>query len=293
MRQSSVICLLAIFLVAGSALGQGDALPQVQVERPRDFGYFTGDLLELRASVRVPERFTLDARSLEGAAWPDWLEVREINSTLQQGTLSIRYLFQLFYVPDSVTHLSIPERRLVFRSEDTGEALQASISGFTVGISPLTDSSSGLEPDWIAPRPSTYWIRLLAGSLAILLGVWMTSVAVERRRQRRLVFRRADRELRSARDCGEAMLVLHRALEERAGKALFPHDLDALAERWPPAAEVRSDLEQFFALSSAHFYRNHGTDGSADCLSWVRQLSNRLMTLERRFGDGEPAAGRR
>lgn len=293
MRRLGVICLLSLLIAAGSARGQSAAPPQVESERPRDFGYFVGDLVELRASVRMPEGFSLDERSFEDAAWPDWLEMREVSSTLRNRTLSVRYLLQIFYAPDSVTRLIIPDRRVVFRSELAGEPLEASIPSFTVAISPLTDSSSGLEPDWSAPRPSAFWIRLFAGSLAILLVVWAFALAVDRRRQRRLVFRRADRQVRGARDCGAALLVLHRALEERAGKALFPNDLDALAESWPPAADVRSDLERFFALSSAHFYGDHRADGSAECLSWVRQLSNRLMILERRFGDGQPATARR
>lgn len=293
MRRAGVICLLLLLLISASASAQGDAPVEVHVQRPRDFGYFTGDLLELQASVRVPRGFVLDARSLEEASWPSWLEVREVSSTTHQGTLSFRFLFQVFYAPDSITRLTIPDRQLVFRSEQTGERLQASIPGFAINLSPLTVSGSGPEPDWPAPRPSTLWIKLFAGSLPIVLGLWAASISRERYRRRRGVFRRAHREVRGARDCAEALLALHRALDERMGKALFPRDLDVLAERWPPAAEVRSDLEQFFALSSAHFYGDHGAGGSADCLGWVQRLSRHLMTLERRFGDGRPAKERR
>jgi mxaA protein len=241
----------------------------------------------------VPAGFTLDSIQQPDTTWPGWLEVRERDWKARGGSAApfydFRYLYQIFYVADSVTTLEIPARPLVFRSERTGEALWATLPPFRFSLSPLTDSTSTLGPDLSIAPPSARWIRWSGAALGALC-LWAVLLAVGHRRRWR-VFRRARRDVRRARDCGEALLRIHRALEARAGRALFAHDLEALTDRWPAAEEVRGELERFFGLSDAVFYGNGG-EPSEDCLQWARELAHRLATLERRDGRRRSPAGR-
>lgn len=278
-----------VLAAVSSAPGQGrDSTPaRVQIQPPRDFGYLTGDLLELQASVRVPRGFALDVVEQPDSAWPAWLEVRESSWKAREAadalSYDLRFVFQVFFVADSLTNLEIPGRRLVFRSERTGERLQASVPPFRFNLSPLTDSSSELEPDLPIAPPSMRWIWASVAALAALCAWVILMWSGQRRRSR--VFRRAQRDVRRARDCGEAILRLHRALEERAGGSLFAHDLGPLTDRWPAGEEVRDELERFFGMSNAVFYRNGG-GASEDCLPWLQGFARRLVSLERRDGGG-------
>ncbi|MFQ5889188.1 MAG: hypothetical protein ACE5JR_03945 [Gemmatimonadota bacterium] len=297
---------LLLLLAALPASGQTSSSAQVRIERPRDFGYRVGDLLELRASVRVPPGFALDERVLRDRSLPDWLETRETSWQLREeeawASYRFRFLYQIFHAPQEVTRLDIPDVALLFRSGRDAEELRVSIPGFGFTVSPVTDSISALEPDWPVRPPSSRGIRLSGTSLAALLLLWGASAVGARRRRPRGVFSRAHREVRRAPDSAGAMLVLHRALEERAGKALFSHDFEALVERWPPAGAVRDDLERFFALSESLFFgdgtpreEGDGTPAAPSPESRRRavELSARLAELELRRGGERPAAWRR
>lgn len=293
MRRACVLGALLVLTVVDPAPGQGRDSPRVlvQVQPPRDFGYLTGDLLELRASVRVPHGFSLDVAERPDSARPGWLEVREsfwkADEAADALSYDFRFVLQVFFVADSLTTLEIPARGLVFRSDETGEELRASVPPFRFKLSPLTDSGSALEPDLPIALPSARWIWVSAVTLAALC-LWVILLWSGHRRRSR-VFRRAQRDVRRTRDCGQALLRLHRALEERAGGALFAHDLEPLTDRWPAGEEVRDELERFFGLSDAVFFEKGGSV-SDDCLPWLQQFARRLVVLERRDGGrSEPA----
>lgn len=280
-------------LVAGASAAAAGAAPAQGVERPRDFGYFTGDLVVQRDSVRVPRGFTLDPASVAQGPLPEWLELRDaawdVRETGDGRLYRFRYVYQVFRVPAELERLQVPDRTLVFGSGSDGPPEARLLRGFELSLSPLTDSTDAAAPDWPVPTPSGSRIRLRAASLVLLAGAWGAWgawAAVERRRRGRRIFGQANRRVRGAQDCGEAMRVLHRALEARAGRALFAHDLDLFVERWPPAADARQELGRFFVMSDAIFYGEDSIEPGGDCLGRVRALAQRLADLERRRGDG-------
>ena len=288
-RLAGALWIVARLAVPPAAAAQ-DGPAEARLEAARDFGYLTGDLLELRAAVRAPRGFEPDVRALQGGEWPAWLELREATVEADAAGDAVdhrfRFVYQLFFVPDSVTRLEIPAREIVLRSAQGDEAARAIVPAFAFMMSPLTGAAAALEPDWPVPPPSLRGLGWAAGSLLWLLVAWGAWEAVERMRRRRRIFWRADREIRREPDCGRAMLVLHRALEARAGRALFGHDLDVFVERWPAASSVREELARFFDLSEGLFFGDHGTRVPDDCLPWLRQLAARLRELERRHGPG-------
>lgn len=292
-RLTLTVATLAVALGAMRSAATQDEPGRARLEPARTFGYLAGDLVELAAAVRVPRGFELDTLRLQGGELPAWLELRETTAEARAAgdavEQRVRFVYQLFFAPDSVTRLEIPARELVFRSGGDGASARATVPAFAFTMSPLTGAAAALEPDWPLPPPSLRGLGLAAGALVSILAAWGAWEIVERMRRRRRIFWRADREIRREPDCGRAMLVLHRALEARAGRALFGHDLDGFVERWPAAASVRADLARFFDLSEGLFFGDHGTrapDDCLPCLPWLRELAARLRELERRHGPG-------
>lgn len=295
-------------------------MPLVAVEWPRGFGYLVGDLLEVEASVRVPAGFELEARSVQAQDLPNWLEMREVTWQRQDSRDSVvyrlRWVYQIFFTPPQVTALEVPPRAVRFRSLQSAEPLDVVIPAVQFTMSPLTEplGETGplgeMEPDWRMPEPSARWLWTWAVSLGVLLALWGTNVLVRRRYVRRGVFWLALQRVQKAKalEDPEAMLVLHKALEQKAGEAIFSHDLQALFDRWPPALSAREELSRFFEMSEAVFFAAPGGTalgaagceavspgappsapaGSvpAECLEVAGRLSRRLATLERRTRDG-------
>lgn len=275
-RLGAAALAFALLLPTGIASGQEAG--------PRAYGYFTGDLVEWRDSVRVPRGYRPVQRSLLRGPRLEWLELVDVTwDARDAGDASVyrfRHVYQVFRVPAGLERLEVPAPTVVFRSEANGESLEVSLRGFAFTLSPLTDSTHVAEPDWAMPPPSTRPLWSWGGSLALLLlggGAW--TIAAGRRRRRRL-FWTAGRRVERAHDCREALLAVHRALEERVGGAIFAHDLDSLLDRWPPARAAREELDRFFGLSNALFYGDHGFRPPEDCRAWLVRLCARLSELE-------------
>jgi mxaA protein len=271
--------LLALPLIAASA----DV--QVAVHVPRDSGYVTGDLLTVEAEVEVPGGLRLEPRSVTGGALPEWLELRGATWSEERTSARARYRFrwtyQIFLVPDRAARAEIPGRALRFLAQDGIHEVR--IPPTSILMAPLTDLRSSLEPDEQPTPPSDVGIRLHVASLVLLCLSLVAVEVVRRRRERKLVLVQALQELRRTSTPKEAFLVLHRALERKAGQALHRHRLDPLFARWPPSRGVRSTLESFFALSEAMFYRDSGSPPEPT-RAWIQELARRLAELERRDG---------
>lgn len=268
--------------------GAGSA---VQLEPPRSFGYRIGDTLHVAGVIEVPAGFELEgARGARGGL-PSWLELRDESWELRDEddgrAYRFRLVFQLFYAPDSVTRLALPEWHVEFREVASGERLETALPELTVTIAPVTRGLGPVAADYVVPAPSPRPILLAGGVLAVLL-TWLGIDLVLRRRRGSGRFRTAHRQIERTRDCVEGTLVLHRALEEKMGGAVFRSDLDRLVRRWPAAEMVREDLGRFFELSETIFYRDGNARTPPDCLDRVRELSRQLMVLERRADRRDP-----
>lgn len=285
----SLICALGSTGYAQDAKGPGT---HVQLAAPRPFGYRIGDTLQVAGVIGVPAGFELEGNPVTDGGLPEWLEMRdqfwEVRDQGNGRAYRFRLVFQLFYAPDSVTRLTVPERRVTFREAESGERLEAVLPELAFTISPITRGTGPIAADYVVPAPSPRPLRLAGGALAVLLTLLGLGVALRRPRQPDR-FRAAHRRIERARDCAEGTLVLHRALEEEVGGAVFRADLDRLAQRWPAAETVRDDLRRFFELSETLFYEDDRRQMPEDCLDWLRELSRQLMALEHRPGNSGPA----
>jgi len=239
----------------------------------------------VEAAVEVPSALRLAPHSVTGGTLPDWLELRGATWSEERTSARARYrfrwIYQIFLVPDRAARAEIPGRVLRFLAKDGVQAIR--IPPTSILIAPLTDLHSSLEPDGQLEPPSDVGIRLHAASLVLLCLSLFAVEVIRRRRERELVLVQALRVIQCTSTCEEAFLVLHRALNRKAGAALHRHCLDPLFARWPAAREVRSTLESFFALSEAMFYRDSGSPPEPT-RAWIQQLARCLAELERRDG---------
>ena len=259
---------------------------QVELAPPRQFGYRIGDTLAVRAQVGVPRGFELEVASLGAGELPEWLEVRERSWDVREGTgrtdrtYEVRTVFQVFYAPDSLTRLAIPERRLVFRGAG-GERVEATIPAIELSITPMTDRSSRMAANYPVPSASPRRVQVAVGALGALLLLAGAGAVARRRGRRSRPFRRAHREALGTDDCAEAALALHRALESYTGAAVFAEDLELVATS-SGVGSLEREWRRFFELSEMIFYEDDGRRAPADCLERVRELSRRLMEVEER-----------
>ncbi|GBC85362.1 hypothetical protein HRbin11_01811 [bacterium HR11] len=261
----------------------------VEVHPERAFGYWVGDRVVVEAHVRVPRGHRLDPSSLHEGTLPEWLELRSVRQAYRGGVYRIRWTYQVFLSPPDVMPVQIPGRAL--RLQGPAGAYEVGVPPVTVYFSPLAGPAAEPTWDFTPPRPSRRAVYGHGSLLAGLIGGW-TALWAWRRWRRPCLFRAVVRRIQEAQAPTEALARLWEALEAKAGAALFPHDLDRLLQRWPPAVRLRADLAWLFELREATLYRpDPDPEDESGVLERIRRLAHDLDRLERRSWNSHDRTG--
>jgi hypothetical protein len=247
----------------------------VEVHLSRTFGYWTGDLVPVEVRVRVPPGWELVPEGLASIPAPEWLELRSMRWKRRGSTYHVHLTYQVFYVPSQVTVVEIPSWTLRFRSPSGG--MEVPVPSIPITLSPLTHGSDPAVPDRLPPPPSPLRLYVHGGLLTLLIGVAGVLWGI-RRLRRPQVLRRAYRRICTLDHPAGALDTLWEALERKARSPLFPHTLETLIRRWPPAGELQEELRWLFALRETWCYR--GGDPPDETLRRLRDLARRLARLE-------------
>jgi len=268
----------------------------VEVHLPRTFGYWTGDLVPVEVRVRVPPEWTLVPESLASIPAPDWLELRSMRWKRRGHVYHFRLVYQVFYVPSQVTVVEIPSWTLRFRSRSRG--MEVTVPSIPITLSPLTHASDTALPDQLPPPPSLRRLSIHGGILTLLIGIAGVLWGIHRFR-RPQVLKKAYRQICTLDHPARALDTLWEALEQKAQTPLFPHTLETLVRRWPPAGELQEELRWLFELREAQRYRgsrqspvDSGGDPNGpdpddpndpdETLLRLRNLARRLAHLEKK-----------
>ncbi len=289
MRGSATLALLALGATPCFA-----AVEAVNVYDPRRFGYFIGDTLERRVEIITnggTELFTAALPRPGPVTY--WLDLIAIDDKAreEQGRQihDITLKYQNFYSALEATNLDIPAFPLKFKNPhsvapDGSAPADASASGNYVAsvpalklvVSPLRnivlddlmpektgEISDVMRPDAI---PQEIWTvpkeRLLAMSLIALaasggLLLWHYAIWPFSRRRNR-PFTQADRQIRAIGGSNapyrEALLVLHRALDEAAGRRVFSGDVSTFIAKHRNFTNLAPRLRDFFENSRLYFF---------------------------------------
>lgn len=297
MMYRTAICILVMAILPAQA-------DDVHVSETRSFGYFLGDTVTRTAEIPAAEDEKINPGSLPVPGQVNhWLEIRHVETAAKSTgsrllqTLTIEY--QIFYAALDARPLSIPGIKL--RLSKGKEERTVEIPAMAITVSPLrpieqASDANALRPDELAGKiPSTRYKNLMvvcgtlaAASLALLayhMAWWPFGQRYGR------VFSRAASEIGDWAQSGadreryaQALMILHRALDQRAGRRLLPDDLAEFIDRHPSHRPVADELAAFFHASRDEFF---GVKQEANHTDWTAE---RLHALARQLAAQERAA---
>ncbi len=285
------LAMMFLFLSAGSSFAAIDA---VNVYEPRNFGYFIGDTIERKVEVVTSGSTELFTAALpRPGALTYWLDLIAVShADREEGgrriyDISLKY--QIFYSALEATDLDIPAFPLKFKnpnsvppdgstpSDASGAGnYTASVPAFRLVLSPLRDIvlddlmpektkeiSDVLRPDaipqeiGIAPKERTLGASIAVLTICGALLLWHYALWPFGKRQGR-PFTQADRQIRliggSQAPYREALLTLHRAFDEAAGRRVFAGDVSSFLTSHRRFANLAPRLREFFESSQLYFF---------------------------------------
>ncbi|QJD29870.1 hypothetical protein [Methylococcus geothermalis] len=286
---------LAIILSVAVALlmnaNDGTAPARFESQDDHAATHTMGDLILRDIVVSTGPGVHIDPASLPApGAINDWAEIRKVETDSTDEQTRVRITYQVFYGVRGPETAELPPMRLRF--EGGGGSPDVEAPALPVSVMPLIPP--GIPDEKVAIRalrpaePRTYspypqWLALGLGAFGagLVYLLWMRGLLPPFAGP--LPFRRACRDLQRLADQPSrdraACLLLHRALNETAGEAVFGNRLEAFLERHPEFAGIREELVEFFALSREMFFAEAADgDAYARCL----KLARRARRLERK-----------
>lgn len=292
-------------LLAGSPAGAEVSGGVVKQSLGRDFGIFTGDMIQHEFIVQLPGGYQISEASLPAAGDLNyWLTLQDIelkkldnNEDHQFFQLTLKY--QTFYAPLDVRRLEIPAQSL--RAHTKGEdEISITLPSWQFTMSPVKEIAQrgvgnnetaatfmkpALPPAYRATQRHENLLAGLSVSAAFIALLWAYLHGGLWRRQQS-PFQQANRKIKrlqakgndDASACFAAIELIHRAFNQTAGYALFSRELPVFLENHPDFARHASEIEDFFRQSDAVVFGQHSE--MMPSLKTLRQLSHRLSRAE-------------
>jgi mxaA protein len=291
MRKFALPLAIIISVAFGLLMNANDGTAPARFESQDDHTatHTMGDLI-VRDVVVSTNGAQVDPASLP-APGPinEWAEIRKVETGPADELTRVRVTYQVFYGVRGPETAELPPLRLRF--ESAGGSPDVEAPALPVSFMPLIPPGISDEKVVIrATRPAEFrpfspygqWLGFglaLGGGAGIYL-LWLRGLLPGLAGP--LPFRRASRELQRLADQPSpgraACLILHRALNETAGEAVFSNRLEAFLQRHPEFTGIRGELDEFFALSRRVFFAEAADgDAYARCL----KLARRARQLER------------
>ncbi len=294
------ILLLAVCLLLANSLYSADdsnvRIKRFDTNQPRDFGYVIGDTFEHELIVEVNKPYELIMESVPAAGRLDlWLELATplVDKTwaLDATTYRIHMRYQIINAPARMQQLFTPEVTLEFA--DGADMFSVSFKSWQFHVSPITASDGGqsplvssLQPDLKPPAMRT-WPTVTRAVLASMVLLAVVSyllyiyLALPWLCRHRYPFSVAYRRIKSLQDIThedrwrKAIVYLHHALNQTAGKTLFASNLAYLFEQHPEFLPVQPELQKVFEDSCYLFFADETSKPAAkygydQCLKLAR-----------------------
>jgi len=256
--------LLFLFLVSCS--DSRAPVDYFAVETPRPFGYVLGDEITQRIILETRPGVQLQTASIPKQGQLNrWLNLSAVSIMQSDQHYEIELVFQVFYAALEVKALKIPGFNLQL-SED-GQTSNQAVPAWEFTMSPLrelsvrkTEQGEYMRPDampaflsssllWYGFFASLLILLTTAATLAYLYGYFPMLI-------RRLLFKRALRQIAklSTDQMGQALTIVHQALNTLNRQPLFQNQLSNFYQRNPKYRSVSIELDWFFQLSNQYFF---------------------------------------
>jgi mxaA protein len=293
--------VLRALILAGLLVRAAAAAAEVGaviLEGPRDFGYVIGDVIRLRAEVKLDGASHLDADALPKPGPVNrWLQLRRIEHSFQADglvqTLRLSFEYQTFQAPLAPRRLTIPAVALVFRG-DSGR-VEAAVPPWSFTMTPLHEaradqamSAESLKADarTLIPEPWGDWAALAAGlslgGLSLVYMAYLKGLMPYWSKGRH--FARALSELarlEEGEQLAPAYRLVHGAFNRTLGRSLFAEDLERFFAGHPQYLPVRSEIEGFFRASYELFFADNSTGCGGEEIQRLQALCRQCLRIER------------
>jgi mxaA protein len=295
---SRIVLWLSTFLwIATSFAAEID----ITANNPRPFGYVVGDMLEQELIITSNAGQRIDEKRLPAPGRINaWLELRVVkiieSSTSTNRIYRVNLTYQLPNSPTEVRVIELPSQRFIFSGAD--KPIEVKSTEWPITVGPITPEEvlarEGLEAmrSDVLPQPidtSTYRQRVMAYTVALaaLLFYWCYRYfGIPYLNRQRRPFTRTFRELSFLAKRTEptnylrSIELIHRALNETAGKSLFVDNLDQFLVAKPLPPKLAAMTREFFQVSRKEFFAG-GVDGNRTSIEWMLQFCRAWRDIER------------
>ena len=293
------------------------------VEPSRNVGYTVGDVLTRNVQLTIKKPYVLIDESLPIIGYErrykgqligiDLSAITHTKKTLSdkmQHDISLSY--QVFTNNVVAKHGSLPQEyvRLINTESKGKEIVKYRIPSWDFAISPLSifggvkvegDMTGFRGPLLLDAKPVQTRLNVAIAifalsliSLLYMLGkhTWLPRMGGPFAKSYRTIRKQAN----TAEGLQNAVSSVHQAFNSTAGNSVFGGSLDHFLEKKPAFKAIKSELEQFFALSRQVFFEPNSTQSNSvrsdekDTLQWLAQFSRRCRDCERGLiPDSQPA----
>ena len=291
------ILLILMMSLLGCSRSMNEPVSYFNVETPRPFGYVNGDEIPQRIIIETRSDITLQTIGLPAKGQINrWLNLNQVTVKKSGQSYQIDLRYQVFYAPLEVKLLTLPGCTLQLGQSDDKQCdtgISQSVPAWSFTISPLrelvvrqAEQGEYMRPDspppllantqaWYGLSVSLTVAVLIAAYLIFLYGLFPKMV-------RRTLFKQALRKLAglSKADMGQALSLVHHALNSLNGQPLFYKQLSHFYRRNPEYLQISPQLDWFFNYSNRYFFSN-GMITIAQDLQQLKDFCEQCRKIER------------
>jgi hypothetical protein len=291
-----VLCILAAAAAAVASwncaeeVAAAEPAPGVSVEAfvEREYGYFIGDLVRVSCVLSLPRDQVLSEVSLPnvGEERGEWVELSEKKITVHETRAARIYQVDLTYqivsVSDGTHSFAIPGVDFSYGPAEAPAENASSWPPVLVTVSPLTMPGDGFKPALLWSW-NTFTPQVVRGAGAILLlgGMTAAGLVFRGRAARDSMFAKGLERLSGERNPRAALIIFRSVLNEKAGRAIFPTNMEDLLRVFPQAAPHREELLRLVLLSDQVSFNPEGAVPGDGLLRDIRNTMKKMRRLER------------
>ncbi|MDP1629013.1 MAG: hypothetical protein Q8L57_00165 [bacterium] len=253
------LALVFSFFIFGEAKTQTPApAPEIKVLTERDFGYHIGDLIKIRYEIKIPDGFRLSLNDLPRISQEiaQGIEIRDrkIKEIKAGAIYRLELTMQIFRAFSEAKNLAIPPIDFYFGPKENPRQYKGALPQTAVKISPLCGEEEPLFQPIFEPEKEISRIGLtliFTGGIIAIFG-WLTLAwFIIQSRRHPSPLKQALKIIRKlgCEDYRKILLIFRRAMNEKAGQAIFSHNLDGLFKVFPMAKARQKEIGEIIALS--------------------------------------------
>ena len=276
------------------------AISDIQILTPREFGYTIGDTIRHELEVSLADPYRLDLTNMpEPGRLNRWLEISAAEARVENRDESAVYRivvdYQVFNAPRQLTAVTIPQLDFLAIGEENTIAVFLPEWTFTVGplTSPDDNENMRLRIDRAPQAIPVSGRRARLAVSALLLSALLMYFAyrrylLPRLERRRFPFSNALVELRRLRRMDSnadnyrlGLQAFHAAVNSTAGQVVFTGNLQEFLSDNARFAALKAELVEVYARSQDVFFCNAAIAESDVPLLELIDLCRRCRALER------------